>query len=140
MFEHSISIVDDPEIDGDAPSGLYKVIVWPMDSETGESTTFLFTNLDDMKETFVKMKEKSSYEDVLELLNEYVYGVGVPYAFYENTDKTNISKMVFDYIKNNSFDTDDPVGCAEIMRKAALIDGLTTGMLRMRLITRQSFR
>ncbi len=126
-FEHVISVVDDPDIEGDALSGVYKVIVWPMDSDSSESTTFLFTNFDDMAKTFKKLKEKSSYEEVLEFLNENVYRVGVPYAFYENADKTNIAKMVFDYIKSNSFDTDSPVACAEIMKKAALIDGLTTG-------------
>ena len=41
---------------------------------------------------------------------------------------------VFDYIENNSFDPNDVEACADIMKKAALIAGLTTGDVAVILI------
>lgn len=126
-FEHTIRLEDDPAVEGDAVSGVYTVVVWPMDSEASESTTFLYTNLDDMEKNFKAIKDAASADALLEILDENVYGVGVPYAFYEKADKGDIAKMVYDYIDNNAFDVTDIEGCTDVMKKAALIYGLTTG-------------
>ena len=129
QWELDLKIKDNPEIEGDARSGNYTVIVYPQDAQEPEMQTFLFTNPNEMKENYRKIAEAVSAAEIKAILDNNVHGVGVSYGFYGELDKKNIAEMLYKYKTNNTFNPEDVGGSGDVLRKAAVIQAVAEGKI-----------
>lgn len=126
-WELNFQIKDDPDVDGDAKSGNYTIIVYPQDAGVSETQSFLFTNPKEMTVNYGRINDAKSAKEIKKILDENVYGVGVSYDFYAGLNKENIAEMLYDYKQNNTFDPSDVSASGDVLRKAAVIQAVAEG-------------
>lgn len=129
QWEVTFKIKDNPDVEGDAKSGNYTVIVYPQDSDKSENKTFLFTNSNEMKENYKKISQATSATAIETILGDNIYGVGVSYEFYAQLDKKNIAEMLYEYKTNNTFDPENVLKSGDVLRKAAIVQAITEGKI-----------
>lgn len=125
-WEYELKIKDNPDIDYDARSGEYTVVIFPEDSEKSYTETFMYVNLAEAELVIDELKDAAD-EDVAGIMDARKYALGINYSFYDKIDIEKAADMLCTEIEAGIFDEKNIAECVNAVRSTVLIEALTKG-------------
>ena len=125
----TFAIEDNPEWDYDAKSGKYTVVVSPADGTEAYAEYFSYINFDEA-EAAIDVLKTGTDDEILQTLEGSGSALGLDYDFYGETDKSDLMDILKKEIAKGALADVTTEEAIEVVRKAALIQGLNEGRVK----------
>lgn len=129
VWETKFSIYDDPMVEGDAPSGIYKAIIFPADSTQPIYETFSYLNLQTAKSLIDEINLNGTQSTIEDMLRTKKEELGLSYDFVTNLDVPKTATLILEAKESGRLSNSALIDNVNAIRSAAVIEGVSEGVI-----------